>query len=324
MDIDFQEMRESGFFNRIYRDRKIDVERVEKSGGWKDVTSCPICKNPTSEKTKIIYNDFGINTYHCSVCNCLYDDKIPLSSNTGEYNIPSEDIIEELPDEKKKDYRKQRFGMERINIIKKYLNPEINIKDARILDVGCNTGFFLDVAKDHSDNVEGIETAKLLGEYAEKTLGVKVHIVDIFDFNPKEKYDVITLFDVIEHVSSPVDFLKKCKSLLNKDGIILIFTPNYESVAFNVLGIKSSLYIPADHLLFFSKETVEYVAKELDMKLEMYETRGMDMFDILAFERDVNKMDISKSVLLKNINKIQNDIDESNRANHMRFILRRK
>ena len=324
MDIDFHEMREIGFFNRIDRDRKIDIERVEKAGGWKEVDSCPICGTKPSSVTKIIYNVYGIKTIRCKVCNCLYDDKIPLSPNTGEYNIPSEDVIENLPDEQKKNYRKERFGKERIKIIENYLNKDINLKDARILDVGCNTGFFLDIAKNYSNHVEGIETAKILGEYAEKTLGVKVHIIDLFDFNPDKKYDVITLFDVIEHVCSPTKFLAKCKDLLNPGGILLIFTPNYESVAFHVLGERSSLYIPADHLLFFSKDTVEFVAKKLNMEIEMYETRGMDMFDILAFERDINSVDISNSALLKNVNKMQNDIDESHIANHMRFILRRK
>jgi len=324
MDIDFNEMREIGFFLRIDTTRKEDKKKIDKHGGWKDVKFCPVCGFPTSRNTAIKYSYLGINSLICQKCNCLYNDKTPKNPNVGEYNIKNMGEIENSPDERKYDYRKKRFGEERVKIIQKYLDDYISLEDARLLDVGCNTGFFLDVAKQYCNNVEGIETSELIAEYAAKKLGVKVHATDLLDFKPPYTFDVITMFDVIEHIGNPFEFLYATKNLLNIKGIILIFTPNYLSLAFDILGVKSNLYFPSDHLLFFSKTTVEYIAKELDMDLIMFETKGMDLFDIMAFERDINKIDIANSLIIKNIDKMQKYIDDAGMANHMRFILKKR
>jgi len=322
MDIDFNVMREPGFSTKVQESRMDDKKKADKDIGWKPVEHCPVCKNLTTKNKIIKYSYQNIKSLICAKCQCVYNDKVPIRPNPHYLSSNIEDI-ERSSYEQKYDYRKKRFGEERIKIIQRYVTNK-PLEEARLLDVGCNTGFFLDVAKSYCKQVEGIETSQPIAEYASKKHGVKVHTVDILDFKPNYHFDVVTMFDLIEHVSVPFEFLSAAKNLLNKDGVILVFTPNYSSLAFDVLGAKSNLYYPTDHLLFFSKSTVEYVAKKLGMDLLMYETRGMDIFDIMAFERDVNKIDISNSIILDNINKIQNYMDKAGIANHMRFILKKR
>ena len=47
-----------------------------------------------------------------------------------------------------------------------------------------------------------------------------------------KKFDIITAFDVIEHVLDPLNFLRKLKKKLKKNGIIFVYTPNIDSLGF--------------------------------------------------------------------------------------------
>ena len=137
------------------------------------------------------------------------------------------------------------------------------------------------------------------------------------------KVDVITLFDVIEHVENPLKLLENAYEHLNEDGMLLVYTPNHKSLEFEVLGTNNTQYFPSDHLFIMSSDTVRYLASRIDTRLSLLETKGTDIFDILAYDRDINGMEINTSILKKDVNVIQNYINIANYANHMRFIFKR-
>ena len=316
MDIDFDIMREPEFYNRINKSRISDMKKVTKTGGWKKVSVCPVCGY--SQNTEEIYNFEGIKSFLCPLCDTLFNDAIPVIQNTGEYLIDDINTYKETPDEQKKEYRKNRFAMERIGIIQNIMNKPLST--LTLLDVGCNTGFFLEVAKEHFKSVHGIDNSEKIRAYAEKITGVPIHLH--FD-DELPKFDVITLFDVIEHTEKPFDLIHKCFEYLNPGGLLLVYTPNHRSLSFDVLGTNNTQYFPSDHLFIISPKTVIYIASKMNARIPLLETRGTDMFDILAFERDIDHIDISNTILKKNVNKIQNNINITERANHIRFALRK-
>ena len=312
MNIDFDVMREPDFFNRTEKAREEGIKKVD----WEDVPFCPICGYLEIEGYKFAPS---INFAICSNCNCLYSTQVPVKSNSAEYDLKDISEVSKIPDENKRDYRQQRFAMERIGLIRQYLNKPLS--KANLLDIGCNTGFFLEVASDYFNISNGTEHGDVIREYAHEKLKGKCVVSK--DIDDAEQYDVITLFDVIEHIKDPLKLLYRIKEILSDDGIIVIFTPNWKSLAFDLLGKEGCQYFPADHLLFLCLKVVKEIARKLDMFLEMYETRGMDWFDILAFERDINKINIKDSMLKKQVNKLQEQVDKNNYANHMRFVLRK-
>ena len=108
-----------------------------------------------------------------------------------------------------------------------YLETKIKRKTRSVLDVGSGSGFFLKRAKERGWTVNGIEPNKIASNYSEK-IGIPV-INDFFqniDNKKMKKYDVINLFDVLEHVHNPSELLKKCHRLLKSGGIIVIEVPN--------------------------------------------------------------------------------------------------
>ncbi|MBI4895172.1 MAG: class I SAM-dependent methyltransferase [Candidatus Aenigmarchaeota archaeon] len=318
LTIDMEKMRPSGFHNYVKKRRDDLIDRVNKGSDWTPVKECPVCKNMSNNQKYFDYR--GIVSFVCDKCDCLYDDKVPVSVEDVYDNVDYLEHTKKTSYIKEYEYRKNRFGFERANIIESSLG---SLKGKRILDIGCGTGLFLDVMTKFGAVPDGLEISKPLAEYTAKRLGIKVFTEDFMGFSSDYRYDVITMFDLIEHIKNPLDMLQRAKELLNKGGIILVFTPNYRSIAFEILKNNSNLYIPTDHLLFFSKKTVDFLAKTLGMELSMYSTNGMDAFDLLSFDRDINNIDISNSILLNNINKVQDTINISGYANHMRFILKK-
>lgn len=314
MDIDFDVMREPGFFRQVIKKRQQDIESANKHGGWESVVACPICGNNTNEEIEFV-TDYS-NYIKCEKCYCVYSDKVPKQQNVGRFTIQDFKTIESLPEEKKRDYRRRRFAVERINIIKQYL--ETPLKKSSLLDIGCNTGFFLEKAKNYFREVEGHEKDISMAKYASEKLNIPTYTCELSSL--EKKYDVITLFDVLEHIEQPLSFLKEVKLLLNDKGIILAYTPNYRSLSFIILG-KDCNHLYPGHVVLFSEKTVEYVTGKLNMDLLMYQTRGMDWFDILAYDRDINGIHITKSLTYQRVNELQNMVDLKEEANSLRFLL---
>ena len=104
-------------------------------------------------------------------------------------------------------------------------------QNGRLLDVGCATGVFLNMMREHGWNVEGVEISDELASYARNTFSLVVHIKDLtMEKLVSEPFHVVTLFDVIEHIPDPNLMIAACKDLLAKDGILLIRTPTEEGL----------------------------------------------------------------------------------------------
>ena len=188
-----------------------------------------------------------------------------------------------------------------------------------MLDFGCGTGWFLEEAKKHY-KVSGVEYSDSI----RKWLKTKLNISSFKDMTKiRDKYDIITAFDVIEHVSSPLIFLKNLKKNLKKDGIILIYTPNIDSLGFSYLKEKNNLLCPPYHLFYFNKNSFEYLCKKIDMKIIETQFKGLDIGDIYGLmNRERNFK--TANYLKKNLNYLQDFVDKTKFSNHIRFVIKNK
>src|SRR5690349_22293158 len=104
-------------------------------------------------------------------------------------------------------------------------------RSGRLLDVGCSAGFFLKVARDRGFDVHGLEipadTAALARERYD--VDVQVGTLDDAHFEPGS-FDVVTMWDVIEHVRDPVGAMSTVARLLKPGGIAALMTPNVEGL----------------------------------------------------------------------------------------------
>jgi 2-polyprenyl-3-methyl-5-hydroxy-6-metoxy-1,4-benzoquinol methylase len=121
-----------------------------------------------------------------------------------------------------------------------YLKKIKKFKNAgNILDVGCAFGDFLAVCEeDGAFDTFGVEISRYAGEKAYKRLKGDIFVGDIQDFIPTKKMDIITLWDVLEHLNEPKKALQKCNQFIDPNGIILICTPNIRSFMFRIFRHK--------------------------------------------------------------------------------------
>jgi len=152
----------------------------------------------------------------------------------------------------------------RIALIEKYK------KRGCILDIGCAKGFFLKVAQRRGWEVYGLEISAAAAKYCKTEFDIPVFITED-DYNnslPKEFFDVITLYDAIEHVENPVKLLSGIYKSLKSDGVIVIETPDISSIYAKFLRGYSPYIRPPAHLSFFSKDTIKRILLDTGFKIE--------------------------------------------------------
>lgn len=138
-----------------------------------------------------------------------------------------------------------------------------HVRRARLLDVGCASGAFLQCATETGWNVVGVEPAAVLSAKAQHLLGDRGHVycAALQDLDlPSQSFDVVTLWDVLEHVTDPVSFVKRCASLLIPGGYLFANVPNVDSLQARLLGEKWPLLLP-EHLNYFGEESLRRCGK---------------------------------------------------------------
>ncbi|WP_447603657.1 class I SAM-dependent methyltransferase [Nitrospira sp. Nam80] len=149
----------------------------------------------------------------------------------------------------------------------------------RLLDIGCGAGVFLGMAKARGWDVSGVELSPKLASLCRQQLNVPVANGQFEDTQlPLAAYDVVTLWDVIEHVIDPMACLLKIKGLVRPGGILIFCTPDEDSLlartGLALYKATASRYSypafalhPPYHTYFFSRKGFIRVLNELDMRV---------------------------------------------------------
>lgn len=315
--INLDEMRFQGFLQKRAHEIEQCVKSVARGKGWRDIPHCPLCNN---EKRKVVFRRFEINIVQCSQCGCGYAEKFPVNTadiygNKDYLPIAQSDYLDNV------DYRKQRFGSERLRLMAEYLNNPPS--SSRLLDIGCGTGWFLEMAQQEGYKVSGYEFSKNLAEFTAQRFKIKVWTEPLTELDETELFDIITLFDVIEHVFNPKEIIQSVYSHLEPGGIAIFFTPNLDSFGFQHLKEHSSLVMPVEHLFYFTPRSLRRIIEETGLKVVYFATKGMDIPDIYSYYRDKMKQTQVANFLKENCDSLQAMIDASGCANHMRFIVKK-
>src|SRR5882762_8621513 len=101
-----------------------------------------------------------------------------------------------------------------------------------LLDIGCGTGNFLAAARDRGYSVTGIELDRNAARFAKERLSLQsifpLTIAEFAEQYADERFDVATFFEVLEHQTSPVEFLQKVKACVRPGGVVALSVPNRE------------------------------------------------------------------------------------------------
>jgi len=130
-------------------------------------------------------------------------------------------------------------------------------KSGTHLDVGCGTGEFLNACKDAGFNTEGIEPSELARKQAIENFNLSISENTHLEQFQNNKFDSISMWHVLEHVSNLNDSIKDFNRILKSDGKIIIAVPNHKSWDANYYKEYWAAWDVPIHLWHFSKETIE-------------------------------------------------------------------
>lgn len=222
--------------------------------------ACPACGAVTDHRFR--YRRNGCDIWQCLRCGLGHADSAgfdPSAYYTGEY-------FSGARSDGYSDYRAAEPVLRRefarsVALIRRHCG------EGRLLELGCAYGFFLQEAARYYD-VSGIELAEEAAAYCrDRGLNVLSGVADEANMARIGDVDIITLFDVIEHLPQPRDTLALCCRHLRPGGIIVITTGDFASLFARLAGASWRLMTPPQHLWFFTPQSLHQIAASLGLSL---------------------------------------------------------
>ena len=135
--------------------------------------------------------------------------------------------------------------------------PEVSVDARAVLDVGCATGAFLEVMRERGWTATGIEVSPAVRDTARaKGFAVTEKTLEQAGFAPAS-FDLITMWDVIEHLHDPLSALKACHQLLKPGGVIVITTPDASAPFARLTGKRwMGFRSVGEHVYFFGRKSI--------------------------------------------------------------------
>jgi SAM-dependent methyltransferase len=216
---------------------------------------CPVCE---SSRYRVLYpstlgDDLPVFGYDFSPAHSRTYRVVACDDCSHGYCSPRAlDLFaayEDVEDASYLENRDQRLATSRLAIakIREWFDR------GRLLDIGCSTGDFLSMAREHYD-VEGLELSRWAVDLA-RAKGLKVHDCRLSGIKESERFDIITLWGVIEHFDEPRIEVEQIRRLLKPGGCVFLWTGDIQSSTARVFG-KRWWWYQGQHIQIFSERSL--------------------------------------------------------------------
>lgn len=202
---------------------------------------CPLC---ASSNFKALPKFNRSHLVKCRSCSLVFSEKIPTNNELEEH------------------YSHYNRGRHVSDLtIKRYeqlLNEFSKYKQAgKVIDVGCGSGFFLDVAARMKWDAYGTEFGIDAVEFCKaKGHNVFEGPIETIELEP-DTFDIVTSFEVIEHLTYPKEHFEKLFKILRPGGILYVTTPNFNAVTRYILKDRWNIISYPEHLTYFTATTLD-------------------------------------------------------------------
>lgn len=232
-------------------------------------TKCLICESDLLQPLKGYYQQHGL--IRCANCGFVFMERIPEKEELDKhYSAYSYNSVQELSPVTVKRYHTILDEFEKYR------------KTNKILDVGCGRGWFLIEAKKRGWMVYGTEFSPLAIKLCtESGIQMTEGVLDPAKFDAND-FDVITSFEVIEHINNPNLELESISTLLRTGGLFYITTPNFNSLMRYYLKANYNVIEYPEHLSYYTKSTLNRVIKKHNMWPVKFQSTGISLTRIQA------------------------------------------
>ena len=247
------------------------------------ITVCPLCGAQSAKvlRTRLRY-DIKCKVFECRRCHMVYLERLQA---TEKFYGGKTYRATYGPTLGKKSTSKQVFDTYR-----PFQKPIIDRlhsilrKNMSVLDVGCSTGHFLDALKGKVGTRVGLELSRDEVAFIRTHLDFPVYNTPIAEAHFTEgPFDLITCFQVLEHIEDPQSFLSALRKNLKAGGYLYIEVPNIDDALISLYDVKEyeDFYFREPHLSYFSRTTLGKMLKKAGFKGRIGTAQGYNLINHL-------------------------------------------
>jgi len=266
------------------------------------LSSCPACGETkilpflTAKDYTVTHENFELT--HCQACELLFTNPRPTASEAGPY-YKSENYISHS-DTQRGIINKLYHVVRNFTLKQKtrWIEKE-KTGNLELLDIGCGNGHFLHACQKAGWKISGMELDPVTAARAETMLGIDIYS-SIKNIPKNEKFNLISLWHVLEHVYELEEYFMFFKSKIAKEGVLLLALPNSKS--FDAQHFKEywAAYDVPRHIYHFEPSTVASLAKRHGFKLKSTRGQIFDSFyiSLLSHEYKTGKKKLIRSLMV--------------------------
>ncbi|MDR0354227.1 MAG: class I SAM-dependent methyltransferase [Deltaproteobacteria bacterium] len=239
--------------------------------------NCPVCASPPGQG---LFVKDGFRHVRCPKCDLIYVSLILREDLMLKYWREEEawtNVLLTGP-QVEMDRLKYAYGLE---------VAQSHFSGKRVLDIGAGTGHFVRLAGEKGFEPTAMELNKESAEkLKEEGIEVIVKSMELADLE-SGSFDLVTLWEVLEHLTDPKVVLSEARRLLSPDGALLILVPNSASLVTRLLHEKSRTFGGHSHLNHFNPMSLRTLLDDLHFEIVEFETVITELGAInnhLAFE----------------------------------------
>ncbi len=263
--------------NNVIRNLAFD-ERIENcvGCGHSEYNVVNVSNQSIAESNKGIINPIRI-WVKCKKCNLVYGNPSASENSLNKYySIIAKEKFGGIYGNIKE---KESFLFEMSDV---RLNNISRLTDKKtLLDIGTGIGFFVKSALNRGFDANGLELTPEDCEYAKRHYGLDLMQRNFYSFTETEQYDIVTMFEVIEHMRTPLKDLKRINKLVKMGGIFVIATPILDSEYAKLAKEENVFWNVVAHLSYFTKDVLRKYLK----------SAGFEVITIIDSMEGMGRMD---------------------------------
>ncbi len=235
--------------------------------GLVEVQSCQLCGSPKGAE---MFTEPPFRVIRCPDCTLVYvtprhDDKALHRLYGADYWNSESPKTRGYASYAAEEPLYLKTFRRRLGLVKKYVKSG----RLRVLDVGCAAGFFLRVMHEEGHEVRGVEVSQEIAAHAIEHIGTEnIHVGVLSELKAdrdgfeEHSFDLITIWDVVEHVPNPQELLRQLHRLLKPTGALILETQNIDSRFAGLLGRRWQHFKHEEHLYHFNPTTIRRLLSE--------------------------------------------------------------
>lgn len=246
---------------------------------------CNLCK---SERFELCFSYGRYSLVKCKNCNLKFLDPLPNITDikklySNDYYFSPNSNLYGYSDYKSDVELIVLTATDRYNKLKSFIGKSTKLK---LLDVGCAYGYYIDIARLYGWEVYGIEINETCVDEAINKFKLDVRKGTLEDQSFfSEAFDVVTGWDIIEHLLDPNKFLQEVNRVIKPGGYVVFTTPDVGSIPAKVLGKRWMGFKSYEHIYFFDKKTINLYLESNGFVIKKFQHIGKYISKHLFIER---------------------------------------